>query len=116
MQIEENIEIINQMMEHQRKIERLTQQLREGEAQVLVCTLGYGGVHIFSGIDVLAKAFDCVLDACLLTNYGGVGEVPYPYRVSFGKDGVDYYQVMSCDEYRAFAANCIVPIRREVSA
>lgn len=108
MTIEENIKIINQIIDHQHVIDGFNQRLREDAAQVTVCACGYGTVHIYSGIDVLAKALSCSLDASALRSYGH--DMIYPYKVSFCHGGVAYYQLMTADDYKTFAANSAVSI------
>ena len=69
-------------------------------------------VQLFCGIDQLAQALGYSLLAAN-RHYDG----PFPCEVSFcDNDNLKYYQIMSTDEYKVFAANSVVPISEEVSA
>lgn len=114
MTIEENIEIINQIMTQQRVVAGLKDQLREGAAEVMVCSCEDYNLHIYKGIDALAAAFGCSLELQFLSHDGGA--LSYPYKASFRHAGVEYYQVMSDDDYKTFIASSVAPISEEVTA
>lgn len=115
MTIDQNIEIIKQIADHQRAICSLRDQLMSEDAKVMPCSTGGISIHIYSGIDVLAKALGCSVDIGFYDVIGGY-EMLYPYKVSFCCDGIDYYQMMAEDEYKTFAANSAAQLNVEVSA
>lgn len=114
MTIEENIEIINRIATQQRVVAGLKDQLREGAAEITVCNCEADEIHIFKGIDALAAAFGCSLDLQFLSHDGGA--LPYPYKASFRHAEVEYYQVMSDDDYKTFIVSSVAPISEEVTA
>lgn len=106
MEMKKIITTINFIKYTHQTIVKLISMTKDGPIQILDFDPMGNKIHLYCGIDQLAQALG--YDLLTASRYD---DGPFPCEVFF-RDNEDtkYYQIMTTDEYKTFAANSVVSI------